>query len=52
MYALAVGFFVYKELTLAKLWRILVDSSVLPGVILLLLGLSLVYTYLLLTPCC
>lgn len=47
IYAMAVGFFVYRELTLAKLWRILVDSSVLSGVILLLLGLSLVYTYLL-----
>jgi len=47
VYAAVVGFFVYRELTLAKLWRILVDSSVLSGVILLLLGLSVVYTYLL-----
>ena len=47
VYAALVGFFVYRELTLAKLWRILVDSSVLSGVILLLLGLSVVYTYLL-----
>lgn len=46
VYALIVGFFVYKELTLAKLWQTAVDSSVLSGVILLLLGLSLVYTYL------
>ena len=46
VYAAIVGFFVYKELTLAKLWKILVDSSVLSGIILLLLGLSLVYTYL------
>jgi tripartite ATP-independent transporter DctM subunit len=47
IYAALVGFFVYRELTLAKLWRILVESSVLSGVILLLLGLSVVYTYLL-----
>jgi tripartite ATP-independent transporter DctM subunit len=47
VYAALVGFFVYRELTLAKLWRILVESSVLSGVILLLLGLSVVYTYLL-----
>jgi tripartite ATP-independent transporter DctM subunit len=47
VYAAIVGFFVYRELTLAKLWRILVESSVLSGVILLLLGLSVVYTYLL-----
>src|SRR5665213_2552860 len=46
VYALIVGFFVYKELTLAKLWQTAVDASVLSGVILLLLGLSLVYTYL------
>jgi C4-dicarboxylate transporter, DctM subunit len=47
VYAALVGFFVYRELTLAKLWRILVDSSVLTGVIMLLLGMSVVYTYLL-----
>jgi len=47
VYALLVGFFVYRELTLAKLWSIAVESSALSGVILLLLGLSLVYTYLL-----
>jgi tripartite ATP-independent transporter DctM subunit len=47
VYALLVGFFVYRELTLAKLWSIAVESSILSGVILLLLGLSLVYTYLL-----
>jgi len=47
VYAALVGFFVYRELTLAKLWRILVDSSVLTGVIMLLLGMSTVYTYLL-----
>ena len=47
IYAMIAGFFIYKELTLAKLWHILVESSVMSGVILLLLGLSLVYTYLL-----
>jgi tripartite ATP-independent transporter DctM subunit len=47
IYAALVGFFVYRELTLAKLWHILVESTVLSGVILLLLGLSVVYTYLL-----
>ena len=47
VYALIVGFFIYRELTFAKVWRILVDSAVLSGIILLLLGLSLVYTYLL-----
>jgi tripartite ATP-independent transporter DctM subunit len=47
VYAALVGFFVYRELTLAQLWRILVDSSVLTGVIMLLLGMSVVYTYLL-----
>src|SRR5665213_1436689 len=50
VYALIVGFFVYKELTLAKLWQTAVDASVLSGVILLLLGLSLVYTYLMAIP--
>jgi C4-dicarboxylate transporter, DctM subunit len=47
VYAAVVGFFVYRELTLAKLWHILIESTVLSGVILLLLGLSVVYTYLL-----
>ena len=47
IYAMIAGFFIYKELTLAKLWHILVESSVMSGIILLLLGLSLVYTYLL-----
>jgi tripartite ATP-independent transporter DctM subunit len=47
IYAIAVGFLVYRQLTLAKLWKIAVESSVLSGVIVLLLGLSLVYTYLL-----
>ena len=47
VYALIVGFFIYRELTLAKLWAIAVESSILSGVILLLLALSLVYTYLL-----
>lgn len=47
IYALVVGLFIYRELTLPKIWKILVDSSVLSGIILLLLGLSLVYTYLL-----
>ena len=47
VYAAVVGFFVYRELTLAKLWHILVESSVLTGVIMLLLGMSVVYTYLL-----
>ena len=47
VYALIVDFFIYRELTLTKLWQILVDSSVMSGIILLLLGLSLVYTYLL-----
>jgi tripartite ATP-independent transporter DctM subunit len=46
VYALIVGFFVYKELTPAGLWRILVDSAVLTGVIVLLLGFSMVYSYL------
>jgi len=47
IYAIVVGFAVYRQLTLAKLWKIAVESSVLSGVIVLLLGLSLVYTYLL-----
>lgn len=47
VYALFVGLFVYRELTLPKIWKILVDSAVLSGIILLLLGLSLVYTFLL-----
>jgi tripartite ATP-independent transporter DctM subunit len=47
IYAVVVGFFVYRQLTLQKLWKIAVESSVLSGVIVLLLGLSLVYTYLL-----
>ena len=47
VYALIVGFFIYRELTLANLWAIAVESSILSGVILLLLALSLVYTYLL-----
>ena len=47
IYAMIAGFFIYKELTLAKLWHIIVESSVMSGIILLLLGLSLVYTYLL-----
>jgi tripartite ATP-independent transporter DctM subunit len=47
VYAFIVGFFIYRELTLAKVWAIAVESSILSGVILLLLALSLVYTYLL-----
>lgn len=47
IYALVVGLFIYRELTIARVWKVLVDSSVLSGIILLLLGLSLVYTYLL-----
>ena len=47
IYAMIAGYFIYRELTLAKLWHILVESSVMSGIILLLLGLSLVYTYLL-----
>ena len=47
IYAMIAGYFIYRELTLANLWHILVESSVMSGIILLLLGLSLVYTYLL-----
>lgn len=47
MYAFAVGVFVYREVRIADLPRILADSAVISGSVLLLVALATIFSYLL-----
>ncbi len=47
LYAFIVGVFVYREISWADLWRLLVESCATTGVVMLLIGFSNIYSYLL-----
>jgi len=47
LYAFIVGVFVYRQVTWRELWRITVESCATTGVVVLLIGFSNVYSYLL-----
>jgi len=47
LYALFIGFVVYKELTLKNLRKIIVDSSAITGMVMLIVGMASIYGYIL-----
>lgn len=47
IYALLVGVFVYRQITMAKLWRMLGETARMTGVVMLLIGFANIFTYIL-----
>jgi C4-dicarboxylate transporter, DctM subunit len=47
IYGLIVGLFIYKTLSLSGLWKILIDSSVISGLCIFLVGIASTFSYLL-----
>lgn len=47
VYSAAVGFFYYRELTLAKFWQAIVDTMMLSATILLIMGMSSSFSFIL-----
>ncbi len=45
IYALIVGMFVYKEIKLAHLWKVAVDTGVMTGMVMLLVGMASVFSF-------
>jgi tripartite ATP-independent transporter DctM subunit len=48
-YAVIVGLFIYKTLNLRLIWKILIDSSVMSGMVMFLIGLASIFSYVLAT---
>lgn len=45
VYSLVIGMFVYKELTLKKVWRLLIDSAKTNGVVLVVVAFASLFTW-------